>query len=88
MNQTKEIADLEALLEEEIPCHRCKKPALLMSKGHKCRPPGWRGYLCFSCWKKWYDEMTAQLQRKGHVLHNVCLGACYTVEELSDYREF
>ncbi len=81
---------LEELFQEEIPCGvlGCGRSALLVTSGHSCRPPGWQGFLCFPCWKRWYDNTRGIIDRCGHVRHDICGVREKTVDGLSTYLEF
>ena len=88
--------DLEELLEQDIPCGRCKKPAQLRSMGHRandcCRggigeePPPY--FKCIGCWQVWATSVLEYVSYFGRVDCGSCGQRFSTIEDFSDYRPF
>lgn len=93
---TQQLTDLEAQLDECIPCggikhpkvaRSCDREAVLMSRGHGCKI-GPERFKCLDCWKGWYQFVATGLAAGGVVICRRCGGLFYRVEDFSDYRPF
>ena len=84
--------DLEELLQEEVPCMSCGKPAMLRSIGHgtctdsKGNPPPM--YKCLSFYQAWLLGVLQTIAAYDHTLCVRCGRKFPTVESFSDYRPF
>lgn len=85
MSDTLSISDtdLEAMLSPVLPCDKCEGEAQYMSRGHRCRPPGFRAFKCQQCCDEWVAMVEARLSH-GPVWHD-CGALCYSVSQLSEY---
>lgn len=87
MNEVQSDALSDELLDEDIPCADCGKPALLMSVGHgTC--PGKGGasppfFKCVKCWGAWLQRLSSESFTCAY-----CEDVFDSVESFSDYREF
>lgn len=77
-------ADLDAMMSAVLPCDKCQGEAHFMSRGHRCRPPGFRAFKCQSCCAEWVAMVENRLSR-GPIRHD-CGTVCFSVSDLSDYR--
>lgn len=89
--ETRTDAIWDELLDAEIPCGNCGKPAMLRSRGHGCpttkgiRPPF---FSCLSCWQPWLSSMIGDLAQYGSIRCAVCNHQFLSVESFSDFRPF
>lgn len=83
--------DLEALFEQEIPCHRCGAGARFRSLGDGCpnrigqTPPF---YKCLKCLIDWTARSQNSLSAKGFLRCWNCERKFPDIPSFSDYREF
>lgn len=85
--ETLERIDLDALLEEDIPCTYCDKPAVWRALKHRCnadRPT----YRCDPCYFQWRSRTKSIIRIAGAVRCADCGGQFKTLDEFSDYRRF
>lgn len=96
LESTLNMAQFETSFETSIPCKVCNQPARFRSFGHQfndCGFPDENGnrppfYRCTECYVQWRCENQQILARYHAIYCHDCGRACYTCEELSDYREF
>lgn len=88
MNDTLTISDaeLDEMLAKELPCDTCKATAQYMSRGHRCRPPGFRSFRCESCLTAWRNEIDKIIATAGACIHRNCGQVVRSTSDLSDYR--
>lgn len=78
-------ADLDAMLSEVLPCDMCHGPAQFMSRGHRCRPPGYRAFKCQRCVSDW-EEAAARRLATGPICHDLCGEMIFKLSDLSTYH--
>jgi transposase-like protein len=77
--------DLDAMLEAVLPCDKCQGEAHYMSRGHRCRPPGFRSFKCQQCHTKWVVSVERNISA-GPAYHPLCGERVYKVSDLSEYH--
>lgn len=89
---TLDAADLEELLDAELPCggHHgsgpCGRSAVLHSRGHGCQPPTAAFFKCTECWMVWYRIEANRLDWCGQIRCRECEQVFYDIDSFSHYR--
>ena len=91
------VSELEALLEEEVPCggirnvhiaRSCDRPAALKDVGpHQCGIPR-ANYKCLQCWQVLVAHLCQRLATQGYLRCVHCNERFHSVESFCDYRPF
>jgi hypothetical protein len=79
-------SDLDEMLAEVLPCDTCHGPAEFMSRGHRCRPPGFRIFRCEKCYLAWRVQTEANFALGSKHIHTLCQQPVASVDDLSLYH--
>lgn len=93
------VADLEELLEQEIPCggltyrpvrRSCgKSAAVRWTSPHGNDHPGVKAqYKCMDCWMVLYQRLADELASEGYLVCGSCGHVSHHVLAHTDYRPF
>lgn len=77
--------DLDAMLEAVLPCDKCQGEAQYMSRGHRCRPPGFRSFKCQKCHAAWVADLEFSLSVMP-CQHALCGQPVLSVSDMSVYH--
>lgn len=81
--------DLNELYDQDVPCKRCQRPAVLRSFGHgSCQSDKYPIHSCIGCWQRWLKKQLGILNRHKRIRCEYCDQTFTSVESFSDYRPF